>query len=345
MPSTDRKVGLASNTETEVGRRLRELRALRDLSLRALAERSGFNINTLSLIENGKTSPAVSTLQQLAHALEVPITAFFEASLTPRRVVFTPSQERPTTQFGNSTMQALAKDLAGSELQPFIVTLQPGEGYREPIIVHTGHEFVFGLEGVVEYCIEEKTYPVAPGDALAFESHLPHSWKNTSLQEARFLLVLQTTDRLDEPVKRHFIRSFTQKGDFSMKIAVITEDGKTISQHFGRAPYYMVLSVENGQIVQREMREKIGHNQCDHHAEHQPAGEHGHAEDSHGKHVHMAEAISDCQVLLCGGMGYGAYESMRRLNIQPVVTDLSDIDAAVQAYLNGTLVDHTEKLH
>ncbi len=345
MPTADRKDEFSAGAETEVGRRLRELRAMRGLSLRALADRSGFNINTLSLIENGKTSPSVSTLQQLAHSLEVPITAFFESSLTPRQVVFTPNQERPTTQFGSSTMQNLGKDLAGSELQPFIVTLQPGEGYCEPIIVHTGHEFVFGLTGSVDYCIEEKTYPIGPGDALVFESHLPHSWRNSSSQEARFLLVLHAPDRHEEPLKRHFIRSKTQNGGFSMKIAVITEDGKTISQHFGRAPYYMVLSVENGQIINREQREKMGHHQYDHHEEHHHPGEHGQDEDSHGKHVHMAEAIQDCQVLLCGGMGYGAYESMRRLNIQPVVTDLSDIDAAVQAYLNGTLVDHTEKLH
>jgi len=133
-----------------------------------------------------------------------------------------------------------------------------------------------------------------------------------------------------------------------MKIAVITDDGKTISQHFGRAPYYLVLTIENDQIVQRELREKMGHNQFSaepHHEEHHHHGEHGQDEASHGKHARMAEAISDCQAVLCGGMGYGAYESMRRLNIQPIVTDLSDIDAAVQAYINGTLVDHTEKLH
>jgi predicted Fe-Mo cluster-binding NifX family protein len=59
----------------------------------------------------------------------------------------------------------------------------------------------------------------------------------------------------------------------------------------------------------------------------------------------MAEAISDCEVLLCGGMGQGAYESVRRLKIQPLVTDMRDIDTAVQAYLDGTWVDHTELLH
>jgi predicted Fe-Mo cluster-binding NifX family protein len=131
-----------------------------------------------------------------------------------------------------------------------------------------------------------------------------------------------------------------------MKIAVITDDGKTISQHFGRAPYYMVLSVEEGKIVNREMRDKMGHNQFsaigpeEHHHE-----QHGLDEASHNKHAQMAGSISDCQVLLCGGMGMGAYESMRRLNIQPIVTNLHDIEAAVQEYIDGKLVDHTEKLH
>lgn len=59
----------------------------------------------------------------------------------------------------------------------------------------------------------------------------------------------------------------------------------------------------------------------------------------------MAETIADCKVLICGGMGAGAYESMQRLNIQPVVTDLSDIDSAVQALIEGKLIDHTELLH
>jgi len=50
-------------------------------------------------------------------------------------------------------------------------------------------------------------------------------------------------------------------------------------------------------------------------------------------------------VLLCGGMGMGAYESMRWLKIQPVVTDLRHIEVAVQEYPDGNLVDHPERLH
>lgn len=136
-----------------------------------------------------------------------------------------------------------------------------------------------------------------------------------------------------------------------MKIALITDGGKTISQHFGRAPYYLVLTIEEGKIVNQEMRNKLSHNQfsgqphADAHAEEPHGAGHGLDAASHDKHISMAEAIADCQAILCGGMGMGAYESMRRLNIQPVVTDIQDIDTAAQAFIDGKLIDHTELLH
>jgi predicted Fe-Mo cluster-binding NifX family protein len=132
-----------------------------------------------------------------------------------------------------------------------------------------------------------------------------------------------------------------------MKIAVITDDGKTISQHFGRAQYYLVATVENGQIMNRELRSKLGHahfvNQP--HVEDQPGQPHGMDGDSHNKHLQMAEAIADCEALLCRGMGMGAYESMKVRGIRPLVTDIIIIDEAVMAFVQGDIVDHTEKLH
>ncbi|HOE35238.1 MAG: dinitrogenase iron-molybdenum cofactor biosynthesis protein [Chloroflexi bacterium] len=133
-----------------------------------------------------------------------------------------------------------------------------------------------------------------------------------------------------------------------MKIAFITEDGKSISQHFGRAPYYLVVTLENGTEVNRELRPKLGHqqfHQAGEHHEHAGGQEHGQDEASHQKHASMAEAIQDCTAIVCGGMGYGAYESMRRLNIQPIVTDLRNIEEALSAFAAGKLSDHPEKLH
>lgn len=132
-----------------------------------------------------------------------------------------------------------------------------------------------------------------------------------------------------------------------MKIAAITDDGKTISQHFGRAPYYLVVTIENGQIVKREMRDKLGHTQFggETHAEGNDPRGHGFDPAAQNHHTRMAEAIADCQALLCGGMGRGAYESMRARNIRPIVTTIASIDAAMQAYIEGRIVDQVERLH
>ncbi len=131
-----------------------------------------------------------------------------------------------------------------------------------------------------------------------------------------------------------------------MKIAAITEDGKTISQHFGRAPYYLVLTVENNKIVDTEMRNKLGHTQLQEESHHEKVGErHGFGPEADHRHGQMAEAITDCEALLCRGMGMGAYESIKARNIRPVVTDIADIEEAVLAYINGQIVDHVEKLH
>jgi predicted Fe-Mo cluster-binding NifX family protein len=131
-----------------------------------------------------------------------------------------------------------------------------------------------------------------------------------------------------------------------MKIACITDDGNTISQHFGRAPYYAVLTVEDGQIVNREIRSKLGHTHfVGQEGEEEHGEQHGTDAASHDKHVSMAAAIEDCEVLLCRGMGRGAYLSMQQVGIRPVVTDITAIDDAVQAYIEGRIVDHTERLH
>jgi predicted Fe-Mo cluster-binding NifX family protein len=134
-----------------------------------------------------------------------------------------------------------------------------------------------------------------------------------------------------------------------MKIALITDDGKTISQHFGRAPYYLVVSIEEGKVTGQEMRDKPSHthfaNEKHEEHEHQPGEQHGFDSQSRGRHNRMGEVIKDCQVLICGGMGMGAYEGMKTLNITPIVTDLNSVEEAIQAFLVGNLQDHTEKLH
>ena len=132
-----------------------------------------------------------------------------------------------------------------------------------------------------------------------------------------------------------------------MKLAVITDDGRTISQHFGRASHYLVVTIENGQMTDRQMRDKLGHSHFanEPHAAEKAGQPHGFDPASQDRHARMAEAIADCQALLCGGMGAGAYESMRQRGIKPVVTDITSIDDAVKAYIAGQIVDRVDRLH
>lgn len=131
-----------------------------------------------------------------------------------------------------------------------------------------------------------------------------------------------------------------------MKIAAITEDGTTISQHFGRAPFYVVVTVEEGEIISKERRDKSGHRTFA--AQHQdtPPGErHGYGAGAQEKHASMMETIADCQVLIAGGMGWGAYDGLKSSNIEPIVTDITSIDEAVKLYLEGKLPNLMERLH
>jgi predicted Fe-Mo cluster-binding NifX family protein len=136
-----------------------------------------------------------------------------------------------------------------------------------------------------------------------------------------------------------------------MKIAVATDDGKTISAHFGRAAHYAVITIENGTVTGREQRDKPAHGHHHHHHESEGAIQlqegmvpqtRIEAGNTHGA---MVAPITDCQVVISRGMGYPAYESLRAAGLQPVITVVSDIDEAVRQFTEGKLEDHPERLH
>ena len=136
-----------------------------------------------------------------------------------------------------------------------------------------------------------------------------------------------------------------------MKIAVVTDDQITISRHFGRAHYYLVFTVEDGKVVQKELRPKLGHDQFqqeehhEHEHDHDHQQGHGFGQHSQDKHSRMMANIGDCQVLLAGGMGLGARASLEAIGVKPILTNVREIDAAVQAYLAGELEDQPKLLH
>ncbi len=131
-----------------------------------------------------------------------------------------------------------------------------------------------------------------------------------------------------------------------VKIAIATDDGRTVSNHFGRAGKYSVLTVEDGAVVTREMRPKFSPHGSgvETHAEDQ-TGPHGVGPASDARHDQMAATIADCAAMICGGIGKGAYDRMTANGIRPIVTDLRDVDEAAIECAAGRIVDHAERLH
>ena len=132
-----------------------------------------------------------------------------------------------------------------------------------------------------------------------------------------------------------------------MKIAAITDDGKTISQHFGRARYYLVVTVEDGKVLTQERRDKEGHHTFapQEAMEHPVSSPHGFDPASRNRHAQMLATIQDCQVLLAGGMGLGMQRNLEEVGIRPVLTDARDIQEAVQAFVDGRLAERPDLAH
>jgi transcriptional regulator with XRE-family HTH domain len=188
----------------DVAQRLQELRAGRKLSIRALARLSGLAVNTLSLIENGKTSPSVSTLQRLAQALEVPIAEFFTRVKAQKRLVYTPAGERLPRARGKALIADMSAGLFEGAVQVMEISAEAGAASGGQPISHGGHEIIYGLSGSAVYRVEDQEYPIGPGDSLVFAADLAHSWRGSAADAVRFLLVLIPAEECDLLVSDHW---------------------------------------------------------------------------------------------------------------------------------------------
>jgi predicted Fe-Mo cluster-binding NifX family protein len=151
-----------------------------------------------------------------------------------------------------------------------------------------------------------------------------------------------------------------------MKIAVVSNDGRSISAHFGRARSFVVATVAEGKVTQREMRDK---DQCAH-GHHKHGDGHDHHDHDHTQegetlsggqigvggasipaaaqqdpHQQAVAAIADCDVVLSRGMGQGMFRNLRRANIRPVLTTIVEVDEAIAAFLEGRLEEHPDLVH
>ena len=188
-----------------MGSQLAKLRQDRGFSLRVLAKVSGLSVNAISRIERGESSPTVSSLHRLATALEVPLTEFFRAE-PDHSVVIVRKDRRLRTRGEGVLMESLGTGLPGQRLGPFLMTLLPGVSAGEEPLSHGGEEFVFCLEGQVDYLVGDDWQRLDAGDSLLFNASLKHTCTNSGLETAKLLLVIQAPqEEIGATQQRHLM--------------------------------------------------------------------------------------------------------------------------------------------
>jgi len=188
-----------------LGVKIREIRNQRGWNLKMLEDKSKIDINTLSMIENGKTSPSIYILQRLAKALDVPIVAFFESVESTKPIIFTAHDQRPQAACCHTHIQYLGKGLKNFTLEPFVIILEKDATSGERTLVHGGNEFIYCLSGKILYIVQDQEYPMQAGDSILFSAQLGHRWKNVNDGESQLMMVLTPAGQYQEQSASHFL--------------------------------------------------------------------------------------------------------------------------------------------
>ncbi|MEP0951710.1 MAG: XRE family transcriptional regulator [Paracoccaceae bacterium] len=182
--------------EVAIGREVRAYRRKQEITVAELSSITGISIGMLSKIENGNTSPSLTTLQSLANALSVPLTAFFRRFEESRTAVHTKAgagveMEREGTRANHqyNLLGHIGSNASGVIVEPYLITLSD-EADIFPTFQHAGIETIYMLEGVVDYRHGDQVYNLQPGDTLFFDADAPHGPENLISLPARYLSVI-----------------------------------------------------------------------------------------------------------------------------------------------------------
>ncbi|MFP7674852.1 helix-turn-helix domain-containing protein [Marivita sp. S0852] len=166
--------------EVAIGREVRAYRKQQGITVAELSRLTDLSIGMLSKIENGNTSPSLTTLQTLANALSVPLTAFFKGYEEHREAVHTKAGEgveieREGTRAGHqyNLLGHIGSNASGVLVEPYLISLNY-ESDTFKTFQHEGIEMIYMLEGKVEYLHGQKHYSLEPGDTLFFDADAPH---------------------------------------------------------------------------------------------------------------------------------------------------------------------------
>ncbi|WP_027415124.1 helix-turn-helix domain-containing protein [Aneurinibacillus terranovensis] len=172
-----------------VGKRLKELRKEKKMTLKQVAEKTNLSISFISQVERSQSSVTLTSLNKIAMALGVSINDFFPANYTPKASILR-KEEQKEFKFENSNFifTSLSGNIENPVFEPLLATLLPGEKKATPYS-HEGQEFGYVLQGTLTILLENEKYDLHAGDSIHINSSVPHNWINMTQKPVQVLWV------------------------------------------------------------------------------------------------------------------------------------------------------------
>lgn len=186
--------------EARVGEKIKELREKKGLSLKDLADLTGFSTALLSQMENHLVSPSLGTIIKLAGALGVKVGDFWGETKGEPFTIVRKDERKKVSRFASKdgvrygyAYESLGFEKKDRHMEPFIVTLEPATVPTTKTSVHEGEEFIFVLEGEMEVILGNHTDVLYPGDSIYYDSTIPHRVQCHQNKITKILAVLYTS--------------------------------------------------------------------------------------------------------------------------------------------------------
>lgn len=181
-----------------VGSKIREIREAAQLTLQDLSARSGLSKAVIAEIESGEVAPPVSTLLKLARALNVGMAHFFQDPMGVGKISVTrkgdriPIKKRPHHHEGevDYIYESLETSKPDKHMEPLFVEFLPMETGDMVFSFHEGEEFVYLLEGRLEFRTDDRVEVLEAGDAIYFDSDVNHAFRGLDGRSARAVVVV-----------------------------------------------------------------------------------------------------------------------------------------------------------
>jgi len=174
----------------ELGKIVRETREQKGITLRRLAKDIGVSPSFISQVEQGKASPSIESLTQIARALAVTSSYLLgESDLATAAEPISRSKNRfDADAFTKTSIKRLVPEsYTDNNIEPALLVLAPGADSRD--MSGGGEEFLLVLAGNLDIKINGETYTIREGDNIYFDSSAVHSFKNTSDQVVKILWI------------------------------------------------------------------------------------------------------------------------------------------------------------